>query len=329
VPSASATPYSPVGVSARWLVDAIQDVRAETPEYDLKDSTGVSMQTLKVVPYASGYLGVYHCWRHHRFEVRVATSTDLRTWVPQTVLDSHASQPTLSSTPRGGFVLAVEADNDANPGPGRRFLRFKYYTNVGQLLAGNAARTFVAQHTLAPADHGAEGTPNIDSIVMGADIRHSRIDVGFHYLTGGVDRQARGTLTDFSVWETHRATSFDRALLAIGARGKHGDRDAIHVSGTTLDVVEYQTGSDPYWHLALYDPGRGVAQRLTPYTSGDSRSFANPTVTFARLPDGRPGVVMTAFLPRTGAAVGENGEVLYSRALASAADATADPTGHS
>jgi hypothetical protein len=293
-------------------VHAIDDVRAESPIFDLKDSTGVSMQTLKIVPYADGYLGVYHYVRHHRFEVRVATSRNLRVWTPRTVLDIHASQPTLSGTPDGGYLLAVEADNDGGTGPGRRFLRFKYYPNVAQLLVGHATHTYVAPHTLTAPLQGAEGTPNIFGITMGSDILHSRIDVGFHYLTNGVDREADGTLTNFSVWKTSRAPAFDQALEAIGMRGKHGDRDAITVRGRTLDLVECQTGSDDLWHLALYDPASDEARLLTPYTPKRSESFANPTVTYLTLPDGRPGVVITSFMPQTGSGAGENGELLYT-----------------
>ena len=303
-------------VSAAWLATAIQQVTAGSPHFGLRDSTGAPMQTLKVVPSASfGYLGVYHCVKDGRFEVRLATSTTLRTWAFRAVLDTHASQPTLARAPNGGYVLAVEADNRAGPGPGRRFLRLRYYPNVSALSSGHAARTFVAAHTLAGIGRGAEGTPNIYSVRLSPDIAHSRIVVGFHYLTGDVDREATGTLIDFRFWKGGPDMAFDRALLAIGLNGKHGDRDAIATSSGMVDIVECQRSVDGLWNLALYDRTRHTARVLTLRTPGGSRSFANPTVSYAPLPGGSPGIVVSVFVPQTGAARGESGELLYVRRL--------------
>lgn len=273
------------------------------------------MDTLKVVQYPGGYLGVYHCFRHRRFEVRVATSTDLRKWTFRRALDAHASQPTLARTPLGGYVLAEEGDNSARSGPGRRFLRFRYYASTVQLLGGQAQRTFVAPHTLAAPRRGAEGTPSIYNVALRPDIAHSRIEVGLHYSADGVDHEAGGSLVDFHTWTAHPDHAFDRALRTIGMRGKHGDRDAIATTAGEFILVECQDGSDDIWRLAWYDPRRGSARMLSVHTPGASRSVANPTLTYVHLPDGAAGVVVTMFVPHTGAGRGESGELVYRRRL--------------
>ena len=276
------------------------------------------MQTLKVVPSpAVGYLGVYHCVHDGRFEVRLATSTNLRVWTLRAVLDTHASQPTLAHAPNGGYVLAVEADNGAGPGPGRRFLRLRYYPSVDALVSGHPDRTFAIAHTLSGDRRGAEGTPNIYSVRMSPDVTNSRIVVGFHYLTGAVDREAIGTLLNFRFWKASPDVAFDRALRVIGMNGKHGDRDAIATSTGVLDIVECQRSIDSPWGLALYDRTLRTARALTLRTAGGSRTFANPTISYVPLPDGSPGIVVAVFVPQKGSARGESGELLYSRKLPS------------
>ena len=53
--------------------------------------------------------------------------------------------------------------------------------------------SFDIPQTLSPC---AEGTPNIFSVTDNV------IDIGFHFYDNCiVDRQARGTLTDFNVWQ--------------------------------------------------------------------------------------------------------------------------------
>jgi hypothetical protein len=310
-------------VSAAWVAEAIQRVTAGSPRFGVRDSAGAPMQTLKILPSSAfGYIGVYHWVTRGRFDVRVATSTNLQAWDFRAVLDTDASQAALARAPNGGYVLAVEADNASGPGPGRRFLRFRYYANAAALLSAHAARTFSAPHTLTAPLRGAEGTPNIYSVRTSPGITHSQIIVGFHYLSGRVDREARGDLIDFRHWTTRRDAAFDGALSAIGMHGKHGDRDAIVTTSGLVDLVECQTGTDPLWHLALYNTVRHRARLLVLRTPGGSRSFANPTITYARLPGGELGVIITVFVPQTGAAPGESGELVYSVSIASHAAST-------
>ena len=65
----------------------------------------------------------------------------------------------------------------------------------------------------------------------------------------------------------------------------------------------------------LFDVRTGKADQLAITTDGGSTAFANPAITFLRLPDGRSGFVATLFLPSEGAAPGESGQLIYFRAI--------------
>lgn len=316
VPPTSSASATPAPAESARLARAIERVNPQTAVFRLRDSSGFQMNTLKVLPYEQGYLGVYH--RHApggTFEVRVATSTNLRVWHYWSRLDAHGSQPALAAVDGGGYVLAVEADRGGAPGPGKRWLRFRYYEDLPHLLAGQDERVFDAPHTLTAPDRGAEGTPNIFSVRTDGTIGRSEIEVGFHYLEGGVDRQARGVLSNFSRWAASPYRGLDRALDQAGLRGKHGDRDTVRLGGEQFALVEAQSTSDPFWQVALLDTRSGRVRRLQISTPGRSRSFANPTAVRAVLPNGKPGLIVTLFLPRTGAAPGEAGQLLYYNEL--------------
>jgi hypothetical protein len=311
-PSRAATGPPPPSVS--WLIGALENVGLATPRFGLHDDLGCPMATLKVVDSEDGYLGVYHCLLAGRYTVRLARSTDLAYWSVQAELDSNASQPTLARLPDGSFVLAAEADNGSGVGPGRRWLRFRHYSGLAALFAAHPDRIFDAPHTLTAATRGAEGTPNIYSARIAHGITTSRITVGFHYLSQGLDRQARGELTGFRLWSARPENGLDAALAKVGLPGKHGDRDALTLGSTTVTVLEAQGERNRFWHIALSrTPDSAIALPIR--TPGRSRSFANPTVSLVRLPTGQPGLVVTMYLPRTGAARKEAGELLYFRPL--------------
>jgi len=308
----SAAPAPPPSVP--WLIDALENVGRATAKFGLHDDLGCPLATLKVIDYAEGYLGVYHCLLADHYRVRLARSADLLHWAFQTTLDSNASQPTLARLPDRSFVLAVEADNGNGAGPGRRWLRFRHYSDLAALLRARPDRTFNTPHTLVAATRGAEGTPNVYSARLRSAQATSRIEVGFHYLHLGLDRQARGELTDFKAWSAHPDDGLDTALSEAGLVGKHGDRDVLALGSTTVTLLEAQNGRDPFWHLAVV-PAAGPAIGLHVRTPGRSRSFANPTMSILRLPTGQPGLVATLYLPRTGAGAKEAGELLYFRPL--------------
>jgi len=78
-------------------------------------------------------------------------------------------------------------------------------------------------------------------------------------------------------------------------------------------VIEAQLepGVFSSWRNFLWS-GSGVTQ-LSIQTHGGSQAFANPTFTPLPLPNGEPGVVVTQLLPLSGAAPGEEGELVYYR----------------
>ncbi|HET8586317.1 MAG TPA: hypothetical protein VFM74_00430 [Candidatus Limnocylindria bacterium] len=301
------------------LAAAISNVTAaDGYRYQLHDSDGATMDTLKVIASpAGGYLGVYHSGGPDRFSVKLATSSDLLTWLHITDLDAYASQPTIATLPDGGFLLADEAGGDPSAADGT-WLRFRHYPDLAALLSGTSDRLFEAPHTLVPSRRGAEGTPSIESVSFDPDLDHSVIRIGFHYFKDArVDRQALGVLTDFERWTATPDVTADADLIAAGAAGKIGDRDTISADGRQLRLYEGQLRNDDWssWRVYLYEPATRRVLPLQVRTHGGSSAFANPTLSLLPGPTGRPALVMTLFLPESGAARGETGELIYFKEL--------------
>ena len=95
-------------------MDVIGTVTAATGyRYGVRDSVGNRMDTLKVIDSpAGGYLGIYHTGD----EVKLASSSDLLTWTFRRTLDPQATQPMILALPTGGFLTAVEYNNQAGSG---------------------------------------------------------------------------------------------------------------------------------------------------------------------------------------------------------------------
>jgi hypothetical protein len=288
--------------------------------YGLRDSTGRGMDTAKIVadPVTAGrYIAVYHTLVNGVFEVRVATSRNLFSWTYRRTLDTHASQPTISFSPTNGPLIVEEAHG---PGSDNNHLRFRYYTPVSNLLGGITYRVFDAPQTLSAC---AEGTPNVYSVRYATSTSTitsgSTIDVGHHYFANcQTDRQARGTLKNFTTWTTTRQPAVDSALAAAGAAGKHGDRDGIIYKGPRFSLIEGNL-SDQFnwanWRAYLYDHPMLTARRLNIRTRLGSTSFANPSITRLRNPSGRNVLVVSMFLPSEGAKPGEAGQLLYTQSV--------------
>ena len=314
-PSA-APPLDPMAGMAALITDV---TAAEAYRYGLRDSAGSSMDTLKVIPdSAGGYLGVYHTLIGGAFHVKLATSNDLLTWTYRVDLDTHASQPTLAATSDGGYLLVEEADNNGLVATSATWLRFRHYATLAKLLAAAPDRTFDAPHTLVSTTGGAEGTPNIYSASLSPDLSHSVIDIGFHYFKDAVvDRQARGQLVNFSAWSTRTEPQIDNAIAAFGVAGNIGDRDSVVFEGAQLNIHEGQLtkGDWSSWRVFLYDPATARAAPLSVRTHKGSLSFANPSYSILSGPTGSRVIVVTLFLPVSGSAAGEAGELIYFRQL--------------
>jgi hypothetical protein len=297
--------------AATPLRTIVEDVPGSTAySYGTRDSMGNPMHTLKVVqsPFG-GYLGVYHTVVAGRFVVKVASSVDLLHWRYAADLAYDASQPTIRPLKWGAALVAYEAHVGC-PG-GKRCLALKHYSTESALLSGAAGKRVILPRTLSTC---AEGTPNIYS----ATRTLSRVDLGFHYFQGcSVDRQARGTLSSFdpATWAPYATPGIDAGIIGVGASpdGMIGDRDGGSYNGAYNRLIEGQLSAGDFssWRNFLWTGG--AATQLSIRTHGGSLAFANPTFTPLLLPNGVPGVVVTQFVPSSGAAPGEAGELIYYR----------------
>jgi hypothetical protein len=282
--------------------------------YKLRDSDGASMDTLKVIAAPDGgYLGVYHTAARGRFTVKLAHSSDLLTWRHVADLDADASQPTIAALSDGGFLLADEASRNARTEAGT-WLRLRHYPSLAALLGARPDRSFEPPHSMVSSDRGAEGTPSIDEVALSPDLDHSLIRIGFHYFKDArVDRQASGVLTDFRRWSAVADERADDELMAAGGSGKVGDRDSIELAGASLELIEAQLrdGDSSSWRTFLRQTSSGRVQRMEIRTHRGSAAFANPTLSLLSGPDGGRVLVVTLFLPHSGAARGEAGELIY------------------
>jgi hypothetical protein len=309
----AATPSLPPVIALRGTIEDVTS--ANGYRYGLHDDAGHSMDSLKVIENPrGGYLGVYHSADAAGvFHAQLATSTDIVHWNFRVDLDTHASQPTVKPLSDLGFLVAEESDNKGVPAP-VAWLRFLHYANIDSLLAARPDRRFDAPHTLVGANSGAEGTPDIFSVSLSPTIDRSTIQVDFHYFKDGlVDQPARGTLTNFTTWSTRRDVKLATALLGAGGAGGVGDRDDTVYQGLPFTVAEVAATAGAPWEPYLYDDTTGSVTALKIKTHAGSTTFGNPTVTPIRAPSGAPAVVVTMFIPRSGAAEGETGELIYYR----------------
>jgi hypothetical protein len=293
------------------LAPWIADVTTSTIRvYDARDDKNAGLDTLKIVQFGpSDYLGIYHAMKAGVYELHLARSSDLVLWTRVHTLDQHAHQGTIVKAGKR-WVLAWEKD-----GPKGNWIHVRTYNSLKELLSGKEARKKDLPRTLSK---GAEGTPSIESVRNAEDWNNSVIELRFHYYRDlDVDRQARGTLSDFRGWVTE-PNSADNTALDNVIQGNLGDRDRFTIAGKTYDLLEGQLYKNDWssWRILYCDRGQGAAFRALPMkTDRGSTSFANPTATVITLPDGKPGVVFTMFLPTQGNAPTEAGELIYAKPL--------------
>jgi hypothetical protein len=296
----------------RGVIDLLSDVtNADGHRYAAVDDRALPLDGLKIIESAPGsYVGVYHSLDAGVFRLKVATSRDLLNWHWRADLDRSAAQGAIAKAPDGSYVVAYE-----KAWPGEVGLRFRAYDSLDQLLAGVHAREFTAPRLLAPT---AEGTPNIEQVELGPAAGGSRITVGFHYYRdASVDRQARGTLTDFSSWTAEAAPELDAMFAPFEVAGNIGDRDWFELNGHGYAVQEAQTTKDDWgsWRTYLVDRATAQAFPLDVRTAGASLAFGNPTATIVTAPSGAPALVVTQYVFREAAAPAEAGSLIYFRAL--------------
>lgn len=309
-------------VSASTEPPTIQDVvgnvtAASGFRYGARDDLGNTMDTVKIIANPSGgYLSVYHTGDI----VRLATSSDLLNWTFKVTLDPQATQPTIQALSTGGFLTAVEYNDQVGSG-GK--LRLRHYPSETALYSGSFDREITLARTLSACN---EGTPNFYSVSLTPDIDNSVIVMGFHYHKNcSVDRQASGTLTNFTSWTSMAEAALDQTLknatyvVGQSVGGNIGDRDQMSYDGQLYNLHEVQYIKNDFgsWRTYLYDWQTNLAEYLPMTTHGGSTSFANPTFTTLASPSGSPAVVATMFVPSQGSAPGEGGSLIYYREIPS------------
>jgi len=290
---------APSDASRAKLKSIIENVNASNARrYDTKDNLGYSMDCAKIISNPEGgFIAVYHHYVNGTAKVFVAKSTNFLNWTMVKELASQASQPAIAEATDGGYVVAWEQEPSNH-------LKFSYYASLSNLFEGIASKTYDAARKLSSC---AEGTPSIYSASS------TFIDAGFHfYKNCDVDRQARGTLTNFNTWTCQAQGEFDNALLYYGLKGNIGDRDACEFEGYKFGVIEGQgvKGDFGSWKSYIYDYQTGNAEPLNIATAKGSTAFANPAITKMTI-DGKKSLVITMFIPSEGAKSGEAGELIY------------------
>ena len=136
--------------------------------------------------------------------------------------------------------------------------------------------------------------------------------LGFHYFNGVTDRNASGTLLNYSSWSAVDSVGVNDYFLSKGFGGNIGDRDDF-IDGNNFIVYESQLVKDRWdtWRSILYDNSSGVYKQLDPYTHSRSIAFGNPTVTKLQLPNGTDGYFVSYYIFSEGARPGEAGSLIF------------------
>jgi hypothetical protein len=282
------------------MLDSVQT--ADFYQYDSKDNLNQSMDCAKIISNPDGgFMAVYHHYINSQPQVFLATSSDFITWNVEVTLALNASQPTIAVSTDGGYVLAWEQEPNNH-------LKVVYYDSLTNLFNNITSSSFDIPRSLSTC---AEGTPNIYSASS------TQVDIGFHYFHNCVsDRQAQGTLSNFSTWVASALSNFDNSLLYWGVAGNIGDRDAFVYDNYDFGLIEGQfiNGDFGSWRTFIYDYQTGNAEQLHIVTHNGSTAFANPTLSIIPV-NGKQAIVTTLFLPSEGAVNGEAGELIYYRFL--------------
>lgn len=299
--TAAAAPSDPARAALKDLISNVTTATAKV--YNARDNAGHTMDCAKIIANpAGGFIAVYHTYVNGQAKVNLATSSNLLTWTWIRELagsnNGSASQPTIKVAADGGFVMAWEQEPSNH-------LKFVYFRNWADLQNGVVNKSFEASRTLSSC---AEGTPNLYAASSNS------LDVGFHYYANcDVDRQARGTLTNFNSWTAVKQSNFDNALLHWGVAGNIGDRDGyLNYQNYNFGLIEGQftKGDFGSWRTFIYDYSTGNAEQLNIQTDGGSQAFANPTITKITL-NGQNAILVTLFIPSENSASGEAGELIY------------------
>jgi hypothetical protein len=314
-PQLVVTPDDAAAVKLAGLLDPRQ---ATSFDADVKDNLGRSLDGLDVIALAPGaparYAGVHHSLLGAVYVTQLAISDDLRHWTHVRDLDVHASQPSIVALPDGGFLVGLERDTPDAQYISTSNLVLHHYADWDALAGGVPGATANIPRTLAQT---AEGTPALQ-VVSWNGAQSSQIAVTFHYLKNiSVDRQASGTLTNFSGWTAVAETAVNDVFIGLGTRGNLGDRADLAFEGHRFAVLEAQSikGDFGSWRWYLYDRDRAEARLLALRAPAGSYAFGNPTVKVLPGADGQPTLLVSGYAFAQGAVPGEAGQFVALRLL--------------
>ena len=298
----------------------LEDVPTVTHRFNALDDQNVGMDTAKIISSPSGgYLAVSHHLFGTAFQVRLAVSAPsgdpLLYWHYVGTLENDASQPTIAALSDGGFVVGYEKKSSgAICGGSGHCLAFRHYRDLAGLMAGSFDAAVTLNRTLSTCH---EGTPNIYASTLNPDIAHSVINVGFHYYSNcSVDREALGTLKNFSTWQAQPDSNVNALFTGLGTiNGNVGDRDAFFYQGKPYSIIEGQATKNDFstWRPYLFDRTLNSLTQLS--LNVGSTSYGNPTYTQLTLPGGNIGFVSTEFIFSEGSVSGEPGALIYYKAF--------------
>ncbi|CAF1157248.1 unnamed protein product [Adineta steineri] len=298
---------SPSDNARRKLVSLIGRVyEADGHRYASRDHRGNPMNCIKIIKRTGSddFIGVYHVYKDNVPRVNLAISNDLLEWTWLKELAVHGSQPTIAvpADQPQGYIVAWEETPSSH-------LNFAFYMTWDDLKTGTAEKTHEVKRTLSAC---AEGTPNIYG-----EPTLDNIDVGFHFSHDcTLDRQARATLRNFSMWtDIRKQPDIDNALIHYFVRGNIRDRDALFdFDGYAFTIIEgqFQPKSMGTWRILVFDPQTDTADQVPIVTDGRSQTFTNPTMTLTTL-NGQRILLITLFIRPEKAGQGEAGQLIYYR----------------
>jgi hypothetical protein len=319
------------------VIETFENIKNLPPNqyrYSATDDKGVGLDTIKIIQISDRlYLGVYHYNMSNLYPdseienvVRLANSTDLLNWTYiRTIEKNNASMPYITQAPNGAYIVAFEKEENKS----WSHLTFHYYSNLSRLLNKTARADAVYNASRSAFNQKMnihEGTPNIYNITMKGSMMLVR--VGFHYDNGVVDNTAIGSLwipldnpSDVNrwVWNQTRPLDYYNQKLRdeFEIEGHMGDREYCQVFGRNFSLQEAQKVKydDSTWGIFLYNNSHDTFHRLNVTTHKGSTSFANPTFTWLKSPNGNNCLVVTYFLHtyNESAKSGEGGELIFYR----------------
>jgi hypothetical protein len=306
VSQALAAPSDTTRFELKGLIGNVSGAVAK--RFNSEDNLGNQMDTVKIIanPAVSGqFLAVYHSYECKNgcgtARINLATSTDLINWTFIKALagslGNNATQPTIQVATDGGYVVAWEQEPSNH-------IKVAYYSSWANLQNGVTSKSYDILRTLSTC---AEGTPNIYSASS------TSVDIGFHYFSNcDVDRQARGTLSNFNSWTASAQPNIDNSLLFYGVAGNIGGRDKINYKTYNYALIEGQYTKNNFgtFRPFIYDYQTGNAEQITMTTPNNTSNFANPKLTRLQI-NGQWAIVVSMFIPSEQAGLNEKGDLIY------------------